>query len=477
MTHGPPAPREESFAALIERESGLHKSLTARKITMIAIGGAIGTGLFLGSGFAISTAGPSVLVSYGIGAVVALLLMGCLAEMTIAHPTTGSFGAYAEYYLGPLAGFLVLYSYWTASVLGAGTEVTAIALYMQLWFPSAPGWIWIVGFSGALVLINAVSVNVFGSVEYWFSLIKIVAIVAFILLAAYVVFGLPSPQSPSGAPIGLRNYSAHGGFFPHGVAATWQAVVIAVFSYFSIETIAVAAGEAVDPRLAIMRAFRSTLARLILFYLLTLALMLAVIPWSEAGTSESPFVKVMRAFHISGATGVMNFVVLTAALSAMNSQLYVTTRMLFSMARAGHAPRFLGAVTSNGVPLRALLASSSGATVATVLSIVSPGTAFLTMLAISAFGAMFAWMMIFVTHYFFRRRRNEAGAVAGFRMWGFPATPLLGAALMASLLVTTLFTDAFRLTLVFGLPFLVVLTVLYALRSSRRRLILRSESP
>src|ERR1700721_2991182 len=178
---------DRSFENIIERERGLRHSLSARRLTMIAIGGAIGTGLFLGSGFAISLAGPGVLVSYAIGAVIALLLMGCLAEMTVAHPTSGSFGAYAEYYLGPLAGFLVRYAYWTCIVLAVGTEVTAVALYMRFWFPALPGWLWILAFSAALITVNAFRVSTFGTVEYWFSLIKITAIVAFILLAGYLL--------------------------------------------------------------------------------------------------------------------------------------------------------------------------------------------------------------------------------------------------------------------------------------------------
>src|SRR6266481_8019362 len=168
-----------SFDNIIERERGLRRSLSARRLTMIAIGGAIGTGLFLGSGLAISLAGPGVLVSYAIGAVIALLLMGCLAEMTVAHPTSGSFGAYAEYYIGPLAGFLVRYAYWTCNVFAVGTEVTAIAVYMRYWFPGVPGWVWIVGFSSILVAVNALNVKVFGAVEYAFSSLKVTAIVVF----------------------------------------------------------------------------------------------------------------------------------------------------------------------------------------------------------------------------------------------------------------------------------------------------------
>jgi L-asparagine transporter-like permease len=461
-----------SFDDIIQRERGLRRTLSARRMSMIAIGGAIGTGLFLGSGFAISLAGPAVLLSYLIGALTALLLMGCLAEMTIEHPTSGSFGAYAEYYLGPLAGFLVRYAYWTSIVLAVGTEVTAIALYMHFWFPRSPGWPWIVGFSAVLVLVNARSVNVFGAIEYWFSAIKVTAIVLFILLAAWIVWRAPPVvMGPAGAPaapaVGFHNYTAYGGFLPLGLWGAWTAVIVAIFSYLSIEMIAVAAGEAARPETAVRRAFRSTVLRLILFYLLTLALVLTIVPWGAAGVDESPFVKVMRALRVPGAAGIFNFVILVAALSAMNSQLYITTRMMFSLARAGHAPRRFGLLDRRGVPVQALLLSSLGIALATALSVLAPKSAFTLMISISSFGAMFTWMMIFVTHYAFRRARQRSGALPAFRMPGYPATTLLGAALMAAVLATTAFTPAFRLTLRFGLPFLATLVLVYLLRYRR----------
>jgi L-asparagine transporter-like permease len=469
---------DTSFDHILGRESGLRRTLSARRITMIAIGGAIGTGLFLGSGFAISLAGPAVLVSYAIGAVIALLLMGCLAEMTIAHPTSGSFGAYAEYYLGPLAGFLVRYAYWTSIVLAVGTEVTAIALYMQYWFPGTPGWPWIVGFSGLLIAVNARSVNVFGAVEYAFSAIKVTAIVIFIVLASYFVWRAPAALAGAAvtgvaaaahpATPGFHNYIDYGGFFPKGLWGAWVALLVAIFSYLSIEMIAVAAGEARQPEVAIRRAFRSTVVRLILFYLLTLALVLAIVPWPAVGIDESPFVKVMRAVHVPGAAGVFNFVILAAALSAMNSQLYITTRMMFSLSRAGDAPRRFGVLNARGVPLQALLLSSIGIALAVILSVLAPKSAFILMVSISSFGALFTWMMIFLTHYAFRKAHvSSAAPPLRFRMRGFPVTTLLGAALMAAVLLTTAFTSAFRMTLVFGLPFIAILSLIYLLRYRR----------
>jgi amino acid transporter, AAT family len=451
----------QGFEAIIERERGLQRRLSSARLAMIAIGGAIGTGLFLGSAFAIGLAGPAVLVSYAIGALIALLLMGCLAEMTIAHPTSGSFGAYAEYYLGPLAGFLVRYAYWTCIVLAVGTEVTAVALYMRFWFPGVAGGWWIVGFSAVLLAINARSVEVFGALEYWFSTIKVAALLVFVALAAYLLW-----RSPAGGAMGLRNYTAYGGFFPHGFWGAWVAVIVAVFSYLSIEMIAVAAGEAADPGVAVRRAFRSTVLRLILFYLLSLALILAVVPWPAAGTQESPFVRVMRLLAVPGAAAIFNGVILVAALSAMNSQLYITTRMMFSLARAGHAPRRFGVLSRRGVPVQALLLSSSGIALATVVGMVAPRSAYILMVSVSAFGAMFTWLMIFVTHFYFRRARG-AQPPGVFRMIGFPVTTLLGATLMLAVLATTAFTQEFRPTLLFGIPFLAGLCVVFRYLRSR----------
>jgi len=439
----------------VAREAGLHRSLTTGQLSMIAIGGAVGTGLFLGSTFAIGIAGPSVLLSYAIGGVIALLLMGALAEMTVAQPTPGSFGVYAEEYLGPLAGFLVRYAYWSCVVLAVGTEVTAVALYMKYWLPEVPGWWWVLGFSGGLIAINALSVKVFGTLEYLFSLIKVVAILAFIVLGAIVVFG-----AEPGSGIGFANYVAHGGFFPNGAWGMWVAVILAIFSYLSIEVIAVASGEAKEPHKAVTRAFRATLFRLVVFYLASLALMLAIIPWTTAGAGGSPFVRVMAATGVPGTAAIMNFVVLVAALSAMNSQLYASTRMMFSLARAGQAPRVFGTLNRQGAPAAALALSSLGIAVAGALNALWPDRAFTLMISVSMFGAMFTWMMIFVTHLAFRRR--VAAESLAFRVWGHPWGSLAGAALMAAILITTAFTEPFRFTLAYGLPVLALLAGAYA---------------
>ncbi|MDF0606412.1 amino acid permease [Neisseriaceae bacterium TC5R-5] len=459
------------FQKIKDREQGLQRKLSARQMGMIAIGGAIGTGLFLGSKFAIGFAGPSVILSYAIGGLITLLLMGCLAEMTVAHSTSGSFGAYAEHYISPLAGFLVRYCYWVAIVLAVGTEVTAVAEYMRFWFSDVPSWCWIVLFSSVLVGVNALSVKAFGSVEYAFSSIKVFAILAFIIMAAYLLWGRTE------AAYGLHNFTQlPGGFFPHGFWGMWVAVVISIFSYLSVEMIAVAAGEAENPEQAVKQAFRATIVRLLVFYLLSLSLIVAIVPWMRIGEGNSPFVTVMQVLNIPYAAGILNFVVIVAALSAMNSQLYITTRMMFSLSRAGDAPAGLGRLTARGIPLNALLLSTSGIALATLVYLLFPDKAFTLMIALSMFGALFTWTMIFLTHWFFRRHHQQLGGPdLAFRMPFFPVTTLLGLGLMLAIMLTTAFTEAFRMTLLFGVPFiLLLLGLFYFMRRQRALVTVRS---
>ncbi|WP_045521954.1 amino acid permease [Neobacillus niacini] len=437
-------------------DKGLKRELKTKQLTMIAMGCAIGTGLFLGSGLAISTAGPGVLLSYAIGAFIVLLLMGCLSEMTVAHPTSGSFGTISEKYVSPLAGFLVRYSYWIANVLAVGVEVSAIAVYMKYWFPDVPGFVWILLFAAVLIYVNATSVNTFATFEYWFSMIKISAIVGFILLGSYVLFG-NSAQSN----MGPENIVNAGGFLPFGWWGMWVAIFISLFSFLGTEMIAVTAGEAKDPDVAVPKALKATVFRLSTFYIITLGIMLMIVPWKSAGVEESPFVKVMELLNIPGASGIMNFIILTAALSAMNSQLYASTRMMFSLSQGNDAPAFLRKLSKKGVPLRALGISTLGIFLAAAVNALLPGSSYAFMMGISMFGAIFTWFMVFVSHLFFRRRWEKSnGRKLPIKMIGFPYLTIVGAVLLLSLMITTWFTD-FKIMLQFGIPWLLFLTAVY----------------
>lgn len=460
-----------SFDEIQKREAGLHKKLSAKQMGMIAIGGAIGTGLFMGSKFAISFAGPAVIVSYAIGGLIAFAIMACLAEMTVQHPTSGSFGAYAEHYVSPLAGFLVRYCYWACIVLAVGTEITAVADYMKLWFPSVGSWVWIAFFSLTLLVVNAYSVKAFGLVEYWFSTIKVFAIIVFILLAIGIL-----SQSHGGTDQVLSNLTEHGGFFPHGFSGVWIGVIISIFSYLSIEMIAVAAGEAKDPERAVKKAFKSTAIRLILFYLLSLFLIVALVPWTTliGADATSPFVMVMKIVGIPYADSILNFIVIVAALSAMNSMLYISTRMLFSLSRAGDAPKLFGRISHNGVPINALLLSAVGIGIASIVYTINPSSAFPIMIALSMFGALFTWGSIFVTHMCFRRHMARKGQKLKFKVPAIQLISLLGLIAILSITVTTWFTNEFKSTLQFGVPLVVVLTFFYYLKRSSTKLALNA---
>src|SRR6267378_648058 len=273
-----------------ETESGeLRRRLTQRQLSMLAIGGAIGVGLFLGSSVTIRLAGPGVIVSYLLGAVIALIIAYSLVEMAVVHPVAGSFGVYAETYLSPWAGFTVRATYALIQIIAIGAEVTAVAIYFTFWFPSVPQWIWVVGVSIGLVALNTLQVARFGEFEYWFAFIKVLAIVVFTVVGLGLILGLgPRPA------VGLSNLTTHGGFLPYGWRGVWLALTLALTSYMGVEIIAVTAGEAERPEESIPRAMRTIVFRLILFYVLAITIMLAMTPWNHAGTGTgitgSPFV-------------------------------------------------------------------------------------------------------------------------------------------------------------------------------------------
>jgi L-asparagine transporter-like permease len=451
----------------IEKGEQLSRQLSSGQLSMIAIGGAIGTGLFLGSSLAVHTAGPGVILSYAIGAGITLLLMGALSEMAVAHPTAGSFGVYAELYWNRWAGFTVRYTYWAAQVIAIGGEATAIAIYCQWWFPNTPKWMWILGFSCALLYINARSVGSFGSFEYWFSMIKVVAIVLFI------VFGLALLGGATPRPaIGFANFTAHGGFLATGWRGVWMAMVFVIFSYLGTEVVAVTSGEAKDPQTAVPRAMRTMVGRLILFYMGAIVVLISIVPWNQiqpgSDVTASPFVKVFQLIGVPAAGHIVNFVVITAAASSMNCNLYLVSRMMFSLARGGYAPASFGSVSRRGTPVPALLVSAAGLGLATLIALWYPDGAFVYLFGISLFGGLFAWLVIFVTHLFFRAKWEAAGHPRlPVRMIGYPYTSLAGAASMVAILATTWWVEGMRVTLIAGLPWLGALTAAYFLVNRR----------
>ena len=455
---------------VLAREQGLTRSLTSRQLTMIGIGGAIGTGLFMGSGIAIAYAGPGVLVSYVIAGFIALAVMYSLSEMAVAHPTPGSFGTYAEIYLNPWAGFLVRYSYWACQVVAIGGEAIAIGTYMTFWLPALPVWMSALAAGILIFAINSRSVANFGTVEYWLSTIKVSAICAFILFGLANIFGVGAPAT------GVTNYLADGGPFPHGFGGVWMAVIMGVFSFTGLEIIAVTAGEAQKPDQSVPRAMKTMLLRLALFYFLALSVILAVVPWTLSGATivtESPFVKVFTNFGLGYAATVMNFVILSAALSSMNTNLYLCTRMIFSLSRSGHAPAALGKVNARGTPLRAAVLSACGVLIAAMTAYASR-KAYNYLFGIALFGSILTWLTILATHLQFRRKYPaEKLTQLSSRAPFSPYLQWLALLLLVAILITMgLDTEYWNVAIIVGLPWVVTVSLAYFV--TRRRLLAAS---
>jgi amino acid transporter, AAT family len=442
-------------AQLEKRESGLKSKLSPRQVAMIGLGCTIGTGLFLGSAISVKLAGPAVILSFAAGALIALTVMWALAEMAVEHPAPGSFGLYAEMYLHPWAGFAVRYTYWLCLVMVVGSEVVAAAIYCAFWFAHVPAPVWIAIFSVGLVLINTLSIEDFGSIEYWFAMIKVVTILAFLVLGAMLLFGIGFPR------IGTANFTTHGGFMPNGWRGVGLGVVMAIFSYLGLEIVGTTAGEAADPKKAVPRALRRTLGWLAVFYLGGLALVVGIVPWTEIGLGQSPFVRVFARIGIPAAGHVMNFVVLSAALSSALANLYFCARLLFSLARGGFAPPVLGKLNKRGMPVTAVLASSVGLVVALVLSKIFQETAFVFLIGVAFFGGPFIWLMTLATHVAFRLRvAKENRAIVKFTPLGIWSS-FAGIVALVAVLISTWWIPDFHVALLAGPPWLAFLTVCY----------------
>jgi amino acid transporter, AAT family len=440
---------------LVQREAGLQHQLSPAQVAMIALGSTIGTGLFLTSAISVKLAGPAVILSFALGAIITLAVMWALAEMAVEQPAAGSFGLYAEMYLGPWAGFAARYTYWLCLVIVIGSEVAATGIYCKFWFPNTPSWLWIAGFSVALVYVNTLSIGDFGTIEFWFAMIKVVTIALFLILGTALVLGFGFPK------IGTGNFTGHGGFFPNGWQGVGLGVTMAIFSFLGLEIVGVTAGEAADPKKAVPRALRRTLSFLALFYLGGLALVVGIVPWEEIGLDKSPFVTVFEKVGIPLASHVMNFVVLTAALSSALCNLYFTARMLFSLSRGNYAPATLGKLSKRGMPVAAVLASSLGMVAAIVLNWKFKDTAFLFLIGVAFFGGPFIWIMILVTHLAFRRRMEQLKKeFVRFAPRGYWSS-VVGLVALLAVLGSTWWVPNFHVSLLAGPPWLAFLTLCY----------------
>ncbi len=445
-TYGASSPRQEP-----EKEAGLRHQLSAAQMTMVGVGGSIGTGLLLGSGAAIKIAGPAVIISFIVAGLITWTVTMALGEMASRHPGAGSFGLYAELYLNHWAGFVSRYAYWIGIAIAVGGELVASATYMGYWFPGVRATVWVIVFAAVLLLINLRQVGDYGWFEFWFAMVKLMTIIAFIVIGgAFLLTGRVAAQ-----------YTAHGGFFPNGKLAPALAMGFALFTFAGIEMVAISSGESKSVK-EIPRAVRSTFGLLTFVYMCAIVILVGVMPWNGAGVTESPFVSVFRLARLPAASHVMNFVVLSAALSAANASLYVDSRMLFSLARDGYAPAAFGRLTGAGSPLLALLVSAVGILIAAGMEKWAPDSAYIYLISAALFGIILTWWIVLAAHISFRRRLSSADLNAlPMHSPGGSALSAAGFVAMIAVMVGTWWTT--RLIVISGVLYVVVLSAAFLL--------------
>ncbi|WP_371376048.1 amino acid permease [Sporomusa aerivorans] len=392
----------------MRRQNGqqeLKRGLKERHIQLIALGGSIGVGLFLGSASAIQVAGPSLLVAYLLGGIVVFCLLRALGELAVAYPVVGSFSTYAHTFLGPLPGYLTGWTYWFMWIVTGMAEITAVGVYVNFWLPELPQWIPALAAVAVMTAVNLIAVEVYGEFEFWFALVKVIAIVLFILSGlGMIILGVGN----GGVPVGIAHLWQHGGFFPYGVSGVIMALAMVLFSYVGIEVIGITAGEAKEPAKTIPAAIDKVFWRIILFYIGSLYVIMSIYPWTEFGSVGSPFVAVFEKLGIRDAAGIMNFVVLSAALSACNSGVFSTGRMLYTLAGQGEAPAFLGKLNANQVPVNGVLVSAVCLMTGVVLNYFVPAKVFTYVTSIGTFSCLWVWATIIIIQFRFRHSLSPA---------------------------------------------------------------------
>ncbi|MEV0945657.1 amino acid permease [Rhodococcus sp. NPDC049939] len=439
----------------------LTRGLTTRHIRFIALGSAIGTGLFYGSAEAINRAGPSVLLAYLIGGAAIYIVLRALGEMTVSNPVSGSFGEYASRHLGPRAGFMTGWTYTFEMIVVCLADVTAFGIYMGFWFPDVPRWIWVLSIVFFIGALNLLRVKVFGEVEFWLSLVKIVAIIAMIVAGTSIlIFGFGIHDTS----IGASNLVSGGGFFATGLGGFVSCFAIVMFAFGGTEIIGITAGEAKDPERTIPRAINSVPVRILLFYVLTLTVIMAIYPWQSIGSEGSPFVQMFEGLGIGPAAAVLNVVVITAALSAINSDVFGAGRMMFGMAQRGQAPAVMKQVSRNGVPWMTVLIMIVALLVGVLLNYVIPDRVFLVIASIATFATVFVWLMILASHYRSRRRMEPAEvAKLKFPVPLWPYGQLIVIAFLLFVMAVIGFDADTRVALVVGVVWLALLALAHRL--------------
>lgn len=433
---------------------GLHRGLKNRHIQLIALGGAIGTGLFLGIAQTIGMAGPSVILGYAIGGLIAFFIMRQLGEMVVEEPVTGTFSHFANRYWSGLAGFMSGWNYWVLYVLVGMAELTAVGIYIKYWWPDVPTWVSAAVFFVLINAINMFQVKIYGEMEFWFSLIKVAAIVSMIGFGAWML-----ATGNGGPDASVANLWQYGGFFPNGIGGLTLAMAVIMFSFGGLELVGITAAEADDPKRSIPKATNQVIYRILLFYVGALTILLSLYPWQKVVEGGSPFVMIFHALDSNVVATVLNVVVLTAALSVYNSCVYCNSRMLFGLAVQGDAPKTLLKVNRRGVPMKALGISALATGLSVLINYLMPGEAFGLLMALAVSALVINWGIISITHLKFRKAMRANGHATFFPSWGYPITNWVCLAFLAAILVIMYMTPGIRISVLLIPVWLGVLAV------------------
>lgn len=454
----------------MEYKTHLNRKMQARHIQMISLGGVIGTGLFLSSGYTIHEAGPiGTIIAYLIGALLVFSVMLCLGELSVAMPYTGAFHVYAKRYLGPATGFLVAILYWLTWTIALGSEFTAAGLIMQNWFPNTPIWSWSLFFIILIFLTNFFSVKIFAETEFFFSLVKVLAIILFIILGSAAIIGILPYADFKHAP-GLSNLTKNG-WFPNGFGGVFTTMLTVNFAFSGTELIGITAGEAKDPQKTIPQAIHTTLWRLVIFFIGSIVVMSALIPYEVAGVTQSPFVYVLKQLHLPFVSDLMNFVVLMAIISAANSGLYASTRMLWSLGNEQTLPATFTKTSKNGVPVIALCISMLGAILALISSVVAADTVYLVLVSISGLAVVIVWMTIALSQLKFRKAFLASGhqlSELKYKTPLFPFVPWFAFSLSGASCLLIWFDPTQRIALYWTIPFVICCYLAHYLFKKRK---------
>ncbi|MFV8908579.1 amino acid permease [Serratia fonticola] len=443
-----------------EKLQGLHRGLEARHIELIALGGTIGVGLFMGSASTLKWAGPSVLLAYIIAGLFVFFIMRSMGEMLFLEPVAGSFAVYAHKYMNPFFGYLTAWGYWFMWLAVGISEITAIGVYVQFWFPEIPQWLPALIAVAMVALANLAAVRLYGELEFWFAMIKVTTIIVMILVGLGVIFfGFGN----GGQPTGFANLTAHGGFFAGGWKGFLFALCIVVASYQGVELVGITAGEAKNPQVTLKRAINNILWRILIFYVGAIFVIVTIFPWNGIGTAGSPFVLTFAKIGIVAAAGIINFVVLTAALSGCNSGMYSGGRMLYALAKNRQLPAALTRLSASGVPVNCIAITIICLLVGSALNYVipNPQQVFVYVYSASVLPGMMPWFVVLISQIYFRRAHKEAMKTHSFKSFMFPYMNYLTIAFLICVLVGMGINPDTRISLVVGMIFLAAVSLCY----------------